>query len=303
METLRKGMTSNKVKELQQMLRDAGFFTHPTNTGYFGDITETALKKYQQSKGMEANGIYSPTTNPNLARESEAKQFLTAIKGTPDYDLIKSAYDSGDLGFLTGLDAVSNPVNKGMFIGNQTVVTPEQMSQARGYAEKDLNPYFDNRASYEGALYSNDLQGIQNTYDTNQQDLQQQAEADRVALNEQEGSRGTWSSNARDQRMNSLQNKYNNKSRGLYNNAYNDMSKLNIGREYNYGTGSVNMSPITQYTSQLSQTAPATFNQTQQTYNPFNPTAGYQNLQRGASIKSRTFDLLNKNNPNLAKYL
>lgn len=286
METLRKGMTSDKVKELQQMLRDAGFFTHPTNTGYFGDITETALKKYQQSKGMEANGVYSPTTNPNLARESEAKQFLTSIQGTPQYLTMSKLYETADPRFYSALDSLKNPINVGQYAGGGVVITPEQLQQYSDMAKSVSDPYYNDRAKYDSANYNNDFNSTLGDYNTAQQQLQAQAEADRVALNEQEGSKGTWSSNARDQRMNSLQNKYNNKFQSNYNQAYSNLNKINLGQEYNYGTGSVNMSPITQYTSQLSQTSPATFSGTQQSYNPFGSLGGFMNKQKEASANS-----------------
>lgn len=44
---LRYGMTSPDVVELQARLRKEGFFTYPTNTGYFGPFTFAAVKAYQ----------------------------------------------------------------------------------------------------------------------------------------------------------------------------------------------------------------------------------------------------------------
>jgi hypothetical protein len=43
------GETSPRVKRLQQCLRDAKLFDFPTNTGFFGTITQKALKKWQSN--------------------------------------------------------------------------------------------------------------------------------------------------------------------------------------------------------------------------------------------------------------
>jgi hypothetical protein len=40
------GQEGNNIKNLQQCLRDAKYFTFPSNTGYFGNITSSALVKY-----------------------------------------------------------------------------------------------------------------------------------------------------------------------------------------------------------------------------------------------------------------
>jgi CHAP domain len=40
------GNTNNETVLLQQCLREAGFFKHPSNTGYFGQVTQKALDSY-----------------------------------------------------------------------------------------------------------------------------------------------------------------------------------------------------------------------------------------------------------------
>ena len=44
---LRLGSTHPDVMELQKRLRKEGFFTFPTDTGYFGPVTLAAVKAYQ----------------------------------------------------------------------------------------------------------------------------------------------------------------------------------------------------------------------------------------------------------------
>ncbi len=51
------GLQDDRVKQLQQCLRTAGFFTFPSNTGYFGPITQQALNKWL--------GIANPSPTPS----------------------------------------------------------------------------------------------------------------------------------------------------------------------------------------------------------------------------------------------
>lgn len=60
------GMSSPQIKELQQLLKEKGFFTYPTATGYFGTITEQAVKAFQASVRLPATGIVDDATYAKL---------------------------------------------------------------------------------------------------------------------------------------------------------------------------------------------------------------------------------------------
>lgn len=60
------GSTGNDVMELQKRLRALGFFTYPTDTGYFGPLTQAAVKLYQASKGIITTGYVGPLTRGAL---------------------------------------------------------------------------------------------------------------------------------------------------------------------------------------------------------------------------------------------
>jgi peptidoglycan hydrolase-like protein with peptidoglycan-binding domain len=45
------------VVQLQQRLRELGYFTYPENTGYFGDDTARALAQFQAQHGLAPTGI------------------------------------------------------------------------------------------------------------------------------------------------------------------------------------------------------------------------------------------------------
>ena len=49
---LRVGSTGTDVRALQEILRDLGYFTHPTITGYYGGVTRDAVIKFQRAKGL-----------------------------------------------------------------------------------------------------------------------------------------------------------------------------------------------------------------------------------------------------------
>jgi hypothetical protein len=64
---LRVGSRGNDVVELQKRLRAEGFFTYPTDTGYFGPITKAAVIAYQKAHGIvPAWGFVGPLTRAEL---------------------------------------------------------------------------------------------------------------------------------------------------------------------------------------------------------------------------------------------
>ena len=46
--TLYTGMSSDEVKELQNKLKELGYFNNPTSTGYFGSLTRAAVRAFQK---------------------------------------------------------------------------------------------------------------------------------------------------------------------------------------------------------------------------------------------------------------
>lgn len=62
---LEKGSRGNDVIELQNRLKTEGLFEGDA-TGYFGSITEAAVKAYQEKNGISALGIVGPATRAAL---------------------------------------------------------------------------------------------------------------------------------------------------------------------------------------------------------------------------------------------
>lgn len=56
------GTQGSDVKILQNLLQSEGYFHYPEATGYFGPITEDAVKHFQRSHGLVVDGIAGPHT-------------------------------------------------------------------------------------------------------------------------------------------------------------------------------------------------------------------------------------------------
>lgn len=54
------------VKSLQNLLKEKGFFTYHTATGYFGNITKGALVAFQKANGLEQNGVLDSATRAKI---------------------------------------------------------------------------------------------------------------------------------------------------------------------------------------------------------------------------------------------
>lgn len=77
-ETLRRGSRGEAVSRLQQFLKDrTNSYPEGIVSGYFGVLTETAVKRFQQQYGIETVGIVGPKTREKL------NQLLTQIPSPP----------------------------------------------------------------------------------------------------------------------------------------------------------------------------------------------------------------------------
>ncbi|MGP4079934.1 peptidoglycan-binding protein [Pseudalkalibacillus sp. R45] len=61
--TLVNGSSGSDVAELQDYLMTKGVFPYHTSTGYYGNITEEAVKDFQRKRNLKVDGIAGPQTN------------------------------------------------------------------------------------------------------------------------------------------------------------------------------------------------------------------------------------------------
>jgi hypothetical protein len=64
---LKRGMKNSRVKALQKRLRTLGYRGVPTN-GHFGLRTQHAVKRFQRTHGLAADGVVGPMTSAALER-------------------------------------------------------------------------------------------------------------------------------------------------------------------------------------------------------------------------------------------
>jgi peptidoglycan hydrolase-like protein with peptidoglycan-binding domain len=70
---LKKGMSGTAVKTLQQNLKTLGYFSAAA-TGYFGDITLTAVKKFQKKYNLPVTGVVASLTHSKIDSLLKARQ-------------------------------------------------------------------------------------------------------------------------------------------------------------------------------------------------------------------------------------
>ncbi|MCP6759635.1 MAG: peptidoglycan-binding protein [Fischerella sp. CENA71] len=91
---LKVGSRGSAVTQLQKYLRTLGYFNGPV-TGYFGQETQQAVIRFQQSKKLQADGVAGGNTL-KLIRASLASKSNNAVVG--GVDNYPNAWNEGDAG-------------------------------------------------------------------------------------------------------------------------------------------------------------------------------------------------------------
>ncbi len=60
------GLTSSEVRQLQLVLKALGHFSHPSATGYFGDVTKASVLSFQAKKNLPGTGTVDLATRRKL---------------------------------------------------------------------------------------------------------------------------------------------------------------------------------------------------------------------------------------------
>ena len=75
---LKRGSKGSEVEELQALLQNQGFYNYEEITGYFGKITEDAVKSFQNANGLKADGIVGEQTWAKLRSMDGSAYYLEA---------------------------------------------------------------------------------------------------------------------------------------------------------------------------------------------------------------------------------
>ena len=106
------------VRSLQDVLRARN---HPVGVdGIFGPLTEAAVKAFQQSNGLAADGIVGPLTWPKLVVQVQNGSTGDAVRGVQE--VIKFHDQSDGEGTPIQIDGIFGPRTEAWVRGFQTAV-------------------------------------------------------------------------------------------------------------------------------------------------------------------------------------
>lgn len=103
---LRRGASGAPVERLQRALQDRGYYDGPI-TGFFGDLTETAVRQFQSDSGLPTDGIVGASTETALfgtpvapAAPASTSGFIR--RGSTGAQVIALQERLAELGYYTG---------------------------------------------------------------------------------------------------------------------------------------------------------------------------------------------------------
>lgn len=76
------GSRGESVSKLQQRLKDLGYYTQAAVTGYYGNVTATAVRSFQASNDLTADGIAGSKTLAKVYSNTAAKATNTGNTGS-----------------------------------------------------------------------------------------------------------------------------------------------------------------------------------------------------------------------------
>ena len=228
--SLSKGTSGDTVKTLQRFLISQGLLGKQYETGYFGDLTDKALKQYQSMQGMTVDGVVGPQTNSMIKNHDTTQSMFNDPRfspGTPGGDLLKQYKDTGNTQMLNYLSTQ---------YANGRLASPGQIKNAYDNAVASTSGYYNEQKSLGKSTLSNYLAGTEGQYNAQSNELNNQFDKNYRDFLNNEGDKGTWSSSARTLRANNLQNTFNNSQQNLYSGTAQGIQSNLIKNAYEYGS-------------------------------------------------------------------
>jgi len=131
---IKRGAHGNEVKEVQTTLRDLGYYKYSKVTGYYGSITEAAVKRFR------VNGIVEKATRSILKLAKSEKSEKTKVR----VKTMSSKVDNANklLGDLDWFKQVRNILKRGMIAEITDVDTGKtfQVKRTYGTNHADIEP-------------------------------------------------------------------------------------------------------------------------------------------------------------------
>lgn len=93
------GDKGTAVSGIQSRLKELEYYGYPSITGYYGPVTEKAVKSFQSTNGLKADGIAGPETMALL--NSDNAKFFCIYIGDRGEDVLQLQKRLSELGYFT----------------------------------------------------------------------------------------------------------------------------------------------------------------------------------------------------------
>lgn len=139
---VQQGDRGSEVTALQQRLKELGYFN--TNiTGYFGPVTERAVARFQEDKGLEADGVVGTKTQASLGTQS-TQASLSEEPETSSLSQSKSSSEEPESSSISQSESSSEPPKSVLQLGDrgEQVSSIQKRLSSAGFSSGD-NGVFD----------------------------------------------------------------------------------------------------------------------------------------------------------------
>jgi peptidoglycan hydrolase-like protein with peptidoglycan-binding domain len=136
-EILRVGSQGQAVRNLQNRLRELGYF-NATATGYYGDLTRNAVREFQADNGLAIDGIFGPRTQRAINSGTSASPAASFSSPSPSGTSASPAASFSSPSPSSGV--ADKPLRKGAR-GEKVVRLQNQLRQL-GYLDAPATGYY-----------------------------------------------------------------------------------------------------------------------------------------------------------------
>ncbi|MBN8209408.1 peptidoglycan-binding protein [Bacillus sp. NTK071] len=110
-QTLSYGEKHGDVVELQDVLSAKGYFNYDESTGYYGSITEGAVKQFQKDHGLSVDGIAGPNTFSAIQNVNNGQAQRTLVQGDRGHSVAALQEKLGGY-YNYSVDGIYGPITK-----------------------------------------------------------------------------------------------------------------------------------------------------------------------------------------------
>ncbi len=156
--TLRQGDQNEAVRQLQQALKDQGYYTGAVN-GQFGTATQRAVAAFQEAMFLTADGVAGPTTQRMLyGTGGESISYSTLQMGDAGTSVSNLQYTLYELGYYT--DIISGVYGETTFFAVMHFQQRNKLSSVNGIANSATQKKLYSAAAVSAVLPLNDYKNL-----------------------------------------------------------------------------------------------------------------------------------------------